>query len=672
MSTVQAPLPQGAGYGVVVGLGVAFALGMLWVTNALKRAFNEDNKSTETFMVAGRSVGTGLTSAAVIASWLYSTALLAGSLLTYRYGLALGVWWGASASTMICLMAFLSIETKRKAPNAHTMLEIIRVRYGNKVHILWIFLCLLNNTFIFSSMVLGASTAITALTGMDATASTYLLPLGVSIYTYFGGLKATFLTDYVHTTVIMIILVWMTIKIILYKEIGSIGALYEAVVQAGKDKPVEGNYQGSYLTMRSNQCLYFGILHVVSNFGAVIMDTGFWQKGFSADVAAAVPGYILGGVASFSIPWAFGTIAGLAALALENTPAWPTYPNQMSEAEVGAGLVLPYVAQTVAGKGGAAALLLVIFMSCTSIASAQMIATSSILSFDIYGTYINKKATDKDLIRWSHIGVVITSIFISTIATAFHRGGVDMTWLVYMLGNFTNPGCVPTLLSLLWSRQTRLAATVAPILGMACGLSVWLGTAYAYFGAVTIASTGATMPCLFGCVTAMFVPLPTSVVISLLWPEKFDWEDFATNIKRVRAEHVSGVDDVEEVVRRQEQDDRERAAYFTPERVAYMKRMSRWAAVWAVFTIIGHVLLWPLPMYGAKMTFSKSLFQAWIVISLIWLWFTLVVAIFYPLYDGGVAQMWTIIQGKTDKGSKSVESGSSSPAVEGVEELVKA
>jgi hypothetical protein len=57
------------------------------------------------------------------------------------------------------------------------------------------------------------------------------------------------------------------------------------------------------------------------------MDTGFWQKGFSADLASAVPGYILGGIASFSVPWAFGTIAGLAALALENTPAWPTYPN---------------------------------------------------------------------------------------------------------------------------------------------------------------------------------------------------------------------------------------------------------------------------------------------------------------------------------------------------------
>ncbi|KAL5376905.1 hypothetical protein DPSP01_010171 [Paraphaeosphaeria sporulosa] len=103
-----------------------------------------------------------------------------------------------------------------------------------------------------------------------------------------------------------------------------------------------------------------------------------------------------------------------------------------------------------------------------------------------------------------------------------------------------------------------------------------------------------------------------------------------------------------------------------------MKRMSPGAAAWAAFTIIGHVLLWPLPMYGAKMTFSKSLVQAWIMISLIWLWLTLVVAIFYPLYEGGVAQMWTVIQCKTGRARNSVESDSSSPPVESVEEAVKA
>jgi hypothetical protein len=84
------------------------------------------------------------------------TALLGTSLLTYRYGLALGVWWGASASTMICFLSLISIQAKRRAPNGHTLLELIKVRYGTFAHILWIFLCLVNNILVFSSMLLGS------------------------------------------------------------------------------------------------------------------------------------------------------------------------------------------------------------------------------------------------------------------------------------------------------------------------------------------------------------------------------------------------------------------------------------------------------------------------------------------------------------------------------------
>lgn len=59
---------------------------------------------------------------------------------------------------------------------------------------------------------------------------------------------------------------------------------------------------------------------------------------------------------------------------------------------------------------------------------------SSIFSFDIYGTYINKNPTNKQIIRWSHIGVVGSAVVTSTLATAFHRGGVDLNWLLYFLG----------------------------------------------------------------------------------------------------------------------------------------------------------------------------------------------------------------------------------------------
>lgn len=147
-----------------------------------------------------------------------------------------------------------------------------------------------------------------------------------------------------------------------------------------------------------------------------------------------MPGYILGGNAYFAIPFAFGTIMGLGAQALEFTPAFPTYPRRMTAEEVSSGLVLPFVSQAIAGKGGAGAVLVIIFMACTSVSSAELIAISSIFSFDIYKTYLNKKATNKQIIRMSHVGVIGAWLVVSSMATGFYKGGVDLNWLLYFLG----------------------------------------------------------------------------------------------------------------------------------------------------------------------------------------------------------------------------------------------
>jgi urea-proton symporter len=69
---------------------------------------------------------------------------------------------------------------------------------------------------------------------------------------------------------------------------------------------------------------------------------------------------------------------GLSALALEGNPAFPTYPNRT------AGLVLPNAAVALLGKGGAVCTLLIVFMAVTSASSAELIAVSTIFTYDIY------------------------------------------------------------------------------------------------------------------------------------------------------------------------------------------------------------------------------------------------------------------------------------------------
>jgi Na+/proline symporter len=110
-----------------------------------------------------------------------------------------------------------------------------------------------------------------------------------------------------------------------------------------------------------------------------------YNKAIAASPVHALPGYIIGGLSWFAIPWLCATTLGLAALALQSTEYFPTYPEVMDEAAISAGLTLPYAAVALLGSGGAVATLLIVFMAVTSSFSSQLIAVSSILTYDIYG-----------------------------------------------------------------------------------------------------------------------------------------------------------------------------------------------------------------------------------------------------------------------------------------------
>lgn len=190
---------------------------------------------------------------------------------TYKWGVALPIWWASGLSFQIALMAVLGIVAKLRVPYAHTSLEIMKLRYGKYVHWLFILLNLINNIFGCGSMILAGSQLVTGMTGMHVVAAAILIPAGgtlsfkwtsrtetnhlmliVVTYTAVGGLKATFLTDFLHTLIALILLIYFSIAVLTNEHIGGISGLYEKVKAA--DDYIEGNYQGSLLTMKSRPC----------------------------------------------------------------------------------------------------------------------------------------------------------------------------------------------------------------------------------------------------------------------------------------------------------------------------------------------------------------------------------------------------------------------------------
>ena len=81
-------IPQGTAYGLLIGLGVLFC-GVILVAIKVQKAYlSEDSATSEMFMVANRSVGTGLTASAVFSSWMWINETVLCAAMCYRYGLA--------------------------------------------------------------------------------------------------------------------------------------------------------------------------------------------------------------------------------------------------------------------------------------------------------------------------------------------------------------------------------------------------------------------------------------------------------------------------------------------------------------------------------------------------------------------------------------------------------
>lgn len=64
------PLGQGAGYGVIIGLGAFFAIVVIGISQALRK-FSGITQSASEYAVASRSLGVGLTAAGAVSAWCW-------------------------------------------------------------------------------------------------------------------------------------------------------------------------------------------------------------------------------------------------------------------------------------------------------------------------------------------------------------------------------------------------------------------------------------------------------------------------------------------------------------------------------------------------------------------------------------------------------------------------
>lgn len=585
-------LDESWGWFIVVGLGAVFAI-VITLETKIEERYLGVSQTSEWFNTAGRVIKTGLTAAAIVSAWTWAATLLQSSTVAYQYGISGPFWYAAGASIQVLLFGILAIELKRKAPNAHTFLEIIRARYGDGAHRVFLVFALMTNMIVTAMLLLGGAAVVNGLTGMDISIAAFLIPIGVMIYTLVGGLKATFVADYMHTIIIFIvILIFVGTVYFVSPVTGGIEGMYEKLTEAARLNPVEGNAAGAYLTMASLGGLIFGIINIVGNFGTVFVDQAYWQRAIAAQPTSTVKGFLLGGACWFAIPFTLATTMGLTAVALG---------VDLTPEEVQLGLTVPAAASVLMGEIGAVMVLTMLFMAVTSAGSAELIAVSSLITYDVYRTYKNPNASGKKLLKVSRMTIVGFGIGMGGLAVILLSMGLSLGFVYLAMGVLIGSAVIPIALTITWKRTNKYAATAGAIIGLFVALGTWVGVASSlpeFGGVVSLASLGNNYSMLFGNIAGILTGGAIAGIGSLLKQTKFDWDEMKQKIKLVdltQAE-VSKLDADEETLRKA------------------FKFSLRGGGLMTIILII----IWPMPLFFAGYVFDIGFYTLWVGISIVW------------------------------------------------------
>lgn len=480
-------------------------------------------------------------------------------------------------------------------------------------------------------LLLGGAATVEALTGMDYKLASFLIPWGVILYTFAGGLKATFLASYIHTAVIYFILVIFVT--IVYLKTYSSDQIYQFLAwnvdyteseceQIYSDNPMSDDYTtffepstyscgpvprnngNSYLTMISADGLMFGIINIVGNFGTVFVDQSYWQSAIAAKPSSAARGYLLGGICWFTIPFSLATSLGLSSTALM---------LPITAAEAGAGLVPPAAATHLLGNTGSALILVMLFMAIVSTGSAESIAVASLVSYDIYREYINPQATGDQILKVTRLVILVFGIFMGVLSLILYELGLNLGWVYLFMGIVIGSSVIPLWNMMTWSKASGKGAIIAAWGGFFLAVTTWLLGAKIESGEITVATLGSNPVMLSGNLMAIL----SSGLIHFLYstfvdPQVYNFDELDKNILLVE-EDFSGLTEAEK----------------DP---VLLDKAGKWIASrgWLLTFVL--VLFWPLLSVPAGV-FTQSYFAFWVLVSALWGFGAAIIITLLPLTE---------------------------------------
>src|SRR5271155_2178086 len=452
----------------VVVIAIYFAM-VIWIGFYLKQKAN----TSEEFFMAGREMTAWIAGLSFVSANLGSLELMGWAGSAYQYGILATHWYWIGA---IPAMLFLGIVMMPfyYISKTHSVPGYLHLRYGDGARALsavsFAFMTVLMSGINMYSMAIVMKVVL----GWNLNFSIWVSSITVALYVALGGLRSAIFNE-----VLQFLLIWLgalLVPILGLIEVGGWNNLRQQILtNMGSSEYVHmwstlGHFHDNPMGVHWTG-IVFGLGMVIS-FGYWTTDFLVVQRVLSAhNLRAARMAPIIGAAFKMAVPFIV-ILPGLLALSVlpfhlvGETQAVAT--GQHSYNEVLPLMLVRYCSPGLLGLGVTA--LIAGFMSGMA---GNVSAFSTVWTYDIYGAFLNKKATDKHYVsmgRWcTFIGVLIS---VGTAYLVQHAASI-MDYVQALFSFFIAPLFGTVILGMLWKRATKAAGFWGLLSGTLTAVGLW-------------------------------------------------------------------------------------------------------------------------------------------------------------------------------------------------------
>ncbi len=452
------------------GIDIAiFAVYVLVIVGVGLTVSRKNNKSTEGYFLAGKSIPWWAIGASLIAANISAEQIIGMAGSGFAIGLGISAYeWMAAITLILVGKFFMPIFIEK---GIYTIPEFVEKRFNKTLKtilaVFWICLYIFVN---LSSVLYLGSTALSPLLGVPMMYCVIGLAAFALIYSVYGGLSAVVWTDAIQVAVLVIGGFCTTYLAVSMVGDGSFGAGLSSMADLAPDhfKMVLSHDNPQFNNLPGIAVLIGGLW--VANLYYWGFNQYIIQRAFAAkSIQEAQKGLVFAGYLKLITP-VICVLPGIAAYILVTNPDMlakvaehygDLVNNSLPEA-AHADKSYPWIAQFLpAGLKGMmfAALAAAIVSSLASMVNS----TATIFTMDIYKEYVNKNASDLKLVNIGRCTAVVAIVVACFIAPML--GVLDQAFqFIQEYTGMVSPGILAVFMTgLFWKKTTSKGAIIGVI-----------------------------------------------------------------------------------------------------------------------------------------------------------------------------------------------------------------